>query len=285
MKNILVLTDFSENASHAAESAVVLAGKMHANLLLFHNFQGFPVTPFYAGGALVVDEPAWITEESKNNLNQLEKRLDPIADELDEDDRRPTIRCECNEGNLAENIKFIAAKKEIELMVMGARTEDPIDHFFFGSDTQSVIQNAPCPVLVIPEKNEIKSLNKIVFATNFDRADVEAVQYLVKLGKLFDCDIEIVHVVKDEEKKAGKNEKEILFKEQVGKLKYPKLNYHRENGNDVVRRLNYLCKKNGLGLLAVVHHHNSLFVRMLRHSLTKEILVKQNLPLLVFPSK
>jgi nucleotide-binding universal stress UspA family protein len=285
MKNILVLTDFSENASHAAESAMVIAGKLHANLLLFHNYQGFPVTPLYAGGGLAIDEPDWLTEESKDNLTELENRLDPIAAQLDEDDRRPTIRLECNEGNLAENIKFIAAKKEIELVVMGARTEDPVDHFFFGSDTQSVIRTAPCPVLVIPAASDIKSLNKIVFATNFDQTDINAVHYLIKLGKLFDCEIEIVHVVKDEDRKAGKNEKEILFKEQVGKLKYPKLNYHRENGNDIVRRLNFLCKKTGSGLLTVVHRRHSLFVKVLRHSVTKEMLVKQNLPLLVFPSK
>ena len=79
-----------------------------------------PVTPFYAGGALVIDEIPFLSEESLDNLSALERRLDPIADLLDEDDRRPTLRCEANEGNLAENIKSISAQKDIELIVMGS---------------------------------------------------------------------------------------------------------------------------------------------------------------------
>ena len=45
MKKILVLTDFSENASRAASSAIFLASKVHASVLLFHTFirQAVPV--------------------------------------------------------------------------------------------------------------------------------------------------------------------------------------------------------------------------------------------------
>jgi len=38
MKNILVLTDFSENASAAAEAGLLLAGKMHADILLYNTY-------------------------------------------------------------------------------------------------------------------------------------------------------------------------------------------------------------------------------------------------------
>lgn len=285
MKNILVLTDFSENSDHAAESAAVLAGKLHANLLLCHNYQDMPVSPIYAGGVLVVGEPAFITDESKSKLTALEKRLRTIIQQLDEDDRQPVIHAECHLGNLSENLKAIIARHDVELVVMGARSNQPLTHFFFGSDTLSVVRSATCPVLIIPVKHDIIGLQKIVFATNFDKADTGALHYLIKLAKLFGCGIDIVHLLEEEEKKAPENEKEILFRESIGKLKYPKLNYHHENGNDVVRRLNLLCKKTSSGLLAIVHRHNSLLISIVKHSTTKEILANQNLPLLVFPSK
>lgn len=37
MKMILVRTDFSENASHSARTAVMLGEKLKANLLLVHH--------------------------------------------------------------------------------------------------------------------------------------------------------------------------------------------------------------------------------------------------------
>ncbi|WP_295672673.1 universal stress protein [uncultured Mucilaginibacter sp.] len=284
MKTILVLTDFSENATHAAASAVLLGAKLRTNLLLFHNYQSLPVTPFYAGGAMVAEEPDWFAEESKKHLAELEKNLDPVLETVDEDDIKPHIHSESNEGNLVENIKLITGKKDIELIVMGSRTKDPIDHFFFGSETTSVIHHAKSPVLIIPPNNDLSNLNKIVFATDFDKADFDAIQYLIKIGKVFDTEIEVIHVVEPGDTTAVKTAKETLFREHVAKLKYPKITYRKIIGKDVVKRLNRLCKETGTGLLAMVHQHHYLFVRMLKHSVTKEIMIDQNIPLMVFPS-
>jgi len=284
MKTILVLTDFSENATHAATSAALLGAKLHSNLLLFHNYQSLPVTPFYAGGAMVANEPEWFGEESKKRLLELEKNLEPIFETLGEDDIKPVVRSQSDEGSLVENIKLIINKKEVELIVMGSRTKDPVDHFFFGSETTSVIHHAKCPVLIIPPKNNITGLNRIVFATDYDNADCDAIHYLIKLGKLFDTEIEIIHVLEDGDRTTAKTEKETAFREHVAKLKYPKITYRKIIGKDVVKRLNRLCKETGTGLLAMVHQHHYLFVRMLKHSVTKEVMIDQNIPLMVFPS-
>jgi len=284
MKNILVLTDFSVNATHAAKSAVLLGAKLRANILLFHNYQSLPVTPFYAGGAIAAHEPDYFAEESKKHLVELEQYLEPLLETLDEEDMLPHIYSQSNEGGLVENIRAITTKKDIELIVMGAGTKDPVDHFFFGSETTSVIHHAKCPVLIIPPKNDLHHLNKIVFATDFDKADFDAINYLIKIGKLFDTEIEIIHVVEPGDTSQVKTEKETIFREHVAKLKYPKITYRKIIGNDVVKRLNRLCKETGTGLLAMVHQHHYLFVRMLKHSITKEVIIDQNLPLLVFPS-
>lgn len=284
MKTILVLTDFSENATHAAASAVLLGAKLRANILLFHNYQSLPVTPFYAGGAMVAGESEWFADESKKHLAELQQKLEPLIETLDEDDMQPHIYSQSDEGNLVENIKSLNNKKDIELIVMGSRSRDPIDHFFFGSETTSVIHQAKCPVLIIPPKNDLHNLNKIVFATDFDKGDFDAINYLIKIGKLFDTEIEIIHVVEPGDTTQVKTEKETIFREHVAHLKYPKIAYRKIIGNDVVKRLNRLCKETGTGLLAMVHQHHYLFVRMLKHSITKEMIIDQNLPLMVFPS-
>jgi nucleotide-binding universal stress UspA family protein len=37
MKKLLVLTDFTANAAHAAKAAVQFSSKLHADLLLYHS--------------------------------------------------------------------------------------------------------------------------------------------------------------------------------------------------------------------------------------------------------
>jgi nucleotide-binding universal stress UspA family protein len=56
MKTILALTDFSDNSSNAANSAVLLAGKLHANVLLYHNYETIPVASTFSGGPYVEEE-------------------------------------------------------------------------------------------------------------------------------------------------------------------------------------------------------------------------------------
>ena len=56
MKNVLVLTDFSTNAYTAAEAGLLLAGKLHTDLLLFHTYINYQTITSFGGGGWIVDE-------------------------------------------------------------------------------------------------------------------------------------------------------------------------------------------------------------------------------------
>jgi len=56
-------------------------------------------------------------------------------------------------------------------------------------------------------------------------------------------------------------------------------------GKDVAKTLGHLINESGAGILAMLHRQHSFFVRLFEHSETKKALSKQNIPLLVFPSK
>ena len=47
MKNVLVLTDFSQNSYAAAEAGLLLAGKLHTDLLLFHTYINYQTMASY----------------------------------------------------------------------------------------------------------------------------------------------------------------------------------------------------------------------------------------------
>src|SRR5277367_4475636 len=92
MKTILVLTDFSIRADHAAHYALKLAQKIKANLLLCNIF---PAT-----GTAAVSTPAgWpkrnyeaFDEDSINELEELADRLNRFLDnKVPDGDFRPAI--------------------------------------------------------------------------------------------------------------------------------------------------------------------------------------------------
>ncbi len=45
MKNILVLTDFSPNAIHTADAALIIAQKLALNILLYDSYFSLPLVP------------------------------------------------------------------------------------------------------------------------------------------------------------------------------------------------------------------------------------------------
>lgn len=284
MKNVLALTDFSENAVNAAKAALVLSGKLKANLILFNTYLAFPAIDAYAGGPWILDEYANRRESSKETLDLLTEGLESLALQLEPDDRKPAIKGISGDADLGLSIEEIATHKDVEMIVMGARSAKESGKPFFGHDTNAVIEHAACPVLVVPAGSDFSHIFKVIFATDFGPNDMEAIRYLVKLAKLFSYRIEVVHVAEPGEAKF-KSAEQTAFEKQLARLRYPQLSYHVVNGKDLVNRLKREAGKEKAGMIAMLHHQHSFFVRLLEHSETKEALSKQDIPLLIFPSK
>lgn len=282
MKTILVLTDFSENATHAAHSAVMFGEKLGADLLLVNDLASIPVTPNYIGGGFVAEEAGWLANESSKHIQELTEQLEKTISLLGPTDHKPVVRHLITEGDLGENIRAITKQQQIGLIIMGGKTGGAFDHLLSGNDTKSVIKNAGCPVLVIPQRCDFKKLKKVVFATNFNESDMEAVKYLVRLGEFFDIRLEIVHVSEFGEQEDTDDQKELAFVSRVAKLKYPKIMYRDVRGKEVIARLNRICEETGADMLALVHYPHSFFSRLLQASHTAKALDQQDLPLLIF---
>ena len=285
MKTILVLTDFSENAAHAAKSSVMLGEKLHADILLVNNIAGIPVTPYYIGGGFVAEEASWMIDECNKNLKKLTEVLEPIIARIDPQNHRPTVHKQIAEGNIGENIVNAIHHMDIELIVMGAKTGSTMDHILSGSETNSVINHATSPILVIPAGVDFKKLKKVVFATDFKKADFDAVDYLVKLGEVFNFQLQIVHVSLIGKSETDREEQQRDFMAKITGLNYPKITYMDVRGKDVIERLNRLCDETEADMLTLVHYPHSFFTLILKDSYTQKALRDQNIPLLIFPAK
>ena len=284
MKTILVMTDFTENAAHAALSGVMLSEKIHANMLLLNVNITQPVLPQYAGGPTVVDDFRFWEDESKEMLHKLSTSLEPLLTEPERGMLKPSIHVEYAEGNVGDMVKEAIKQRDIELIVMGARAGSTMEHILTGSDTTKVIDNATRPVLVIPQNADLNKLAKVIFATDYNEKDIKGIYYLTKLGRIFNFHLEIIHVESFGENDITKTLREITFLRQLHKLKYPNMTIKEVQGKDIVHRLNTLFEESGADLLSMTHYNNSFFTRIFKQSVTRKALADQKVPLLVFPS-
>lgn len=285
MKKILVLTDFSENAKHAAKSAMALSENLRADIFLYNSFVMAPATPYYAGGPILTEGLMWYNDESRDQLKKLAEYLEATCDHCSDGQFKPKITYENGEGNLGKDLAEIIKHKDIELVVMGARSGGAMEHILIGSDTNAVINHATRPVLVVPPQSDFKGIKKLVFATDFNDADIKALDYLEELQQVFHFEIEVVHVSLNNEDDLKDFGQEVIFASMVNNLNDADIKYKTVRGKDVVNRLNRLCHETKADVLALVHYKDSFLSRILEASKAKDALSHQKVPLLILPSK
>jgi len=283
MKKILVLTDFTDQCSQVKETAVMLSAKLHANLILFNTFISQPALLSENGSdPWVLDELLWI-DESEKKLAFLKEDMELLIAALPAADHHASIICRKTMGSLGAQVKDLLEEEPVEIIVMGARSGSTWDHILVGSDTVSVVNHTNRPVMIIPAGHALKKLKKLTIATDFDEADLNAVHYLTRLGRLFGFTIEIVHVNLWNKENVD-HAQQTSFEKHVAKFNFPGINYQNIGGKDLVNRLNDLCESNGSDVLVLVHDHHSLLHRLFNGTNAKSLLGKQKIPVMIIPA-
>jgi nucleotide-binding universal stress UspA family protein len=134
---ILLPVDGSEHALRAAEYSVKIATMMDARLLLLHCHRPFPVK---------LGDP-YFQKAIDKIMQQSAERLAPFRSMLDQKGAEYTELI--LEGPAGEKICDVARIEKSEMIVMGSRGRSDLTGLFLGSVAHRVLQQAPCPVLIV----------------------------------------------------------------------------------------------------------------------------------------
>ncbi len=270
----LVPTDFSKNADHAVRYASVLANAVTAELLLIHvNIP--PVTRGNIAEALLAKEIDRLTNEASVKLSEISGSM---AEEFD-------ISCEyiIRMGNPVVEIIHEAKNNAIDLIVMGTAGASGLDKFLFGSNTVSVIDSAPCPVLAVPIEAHIAPPRKITFATNYQDNDIETMRGLVKLVSGLHPEITILHIA-GEVSGADRDMVEQFSKTVALELSIPQPYYYVMPHDDILKGIDLFIESAESDLIALATRRRGAFERLFDPSLTRKLTYQAKFPLLVFQS-
>lgn len=126
-------------------------------------------------------------ERVHHNLQQLAERFLPSP---------PTYTVLVKEGNPGEEILSVLNKESVDLAVLGTRGLSGIKRFLLGSVSDWIVQEAPCPVLIVRGSGRIADRGmRIVMATDGSPEAGTAVEFLNQLAFPLHSKIVLFHVI------------------------------------------------------------------------------------------
>jgi universal stress protein A len=141
---ILLATDFSDPARGAVSVACWMAKQHHAELHIVHVIAP---TPVLVPSPETVP-PAVLAPDQKE-IVRARARMDALAQEVFPALAAPPVTCLLT-GVPHQAIAQYARDLQIDLVVIGTHGRGLITRLFIGSMSKSILENSPCPVLLVP---------------------------------------------------------------------------------------------------------------------------------------
>lgn len=285
MKTILIPTDFSPNADHAALYALELGKSMKASLKLC-NAVMVPASASMSGQvAWPLMDLGTLRADAHRQLKQVSEKLKKhIKDTGASREEYPPVEVLAEVGTVPEVLNMLAEKGEINLVVMGTSGVGGLNRFFLGSTSRDLINNGSFPVLLIPPGTDFKPLKRIAFATDFSNGDMELIHSLSHFARPFNAEILIVHITPDDFNPEIHQKKVDAFLNEVTcKVHYHKVYYRHVKDMAIDEGLTWLTDHVDIDMLAMVHRRHPFIKRLFEGSHTQKMAVHVKLPLLVFP--
>jgi nucleotide-binding universal stress UspA family protein len=273
MKNIIVPTDFSQNAKNALAYALAIAKKTDAKVVLFHSYHLPPNT-----STTFKDISPILKKGAEQDLTRLCKSVK-------DDTQNSTVVCEtiARKGHLVNEIKTVAKEKNVDLIVMGTKGASGISEIFIGTNTASVIEGTTCPVMAIPECATFKGISRILYATDYNAVDVDSIHKLAEIAEAFGASILLLHVASDTHTTVNEDNLLESFAQKVKQtVTYPHISYQLIESRDILNGLNSIIKNMNIDLVALTTRRRTMYEKFFNNSITKKMAYHTTIPLLAF---
>lgn len=279
MKTILFPTDFSKAAEKSFIYALKFANKIGASITTLHVYKlpdikgvNLPKTLMRIYESIDLET----FENYKSNVPQLHEIAKvnnlgsvPIYHIMEEGETIPTIQT-------------VATKNKADMIIMGTKGATGLKEIFIGSVAASLLEKAPCPVLVVPEKAVFDGkIDNIAMTTSFKKEEEEALRTVLALAGLFQAEVHCVNI-------DLAHVEPVLKRMEVFKSGFKdEKNIHFEvlDSIDLEETINNFLHEKKIDLLAMLTHRRKRFLeKLFSYSLTKKMANHLDTPVLAMPT-
>ncbi|MBT8294935.1 MAG: universal stress protein [Gramella sp.] len=276
MKNILLPTDFSDNALNAIKYALQLFSDIDCTFYILHTFTP---TAYHSGKAF---KNFTSVELVRANRKAASERTREIVDALKNEfkNSRHTIEWMVDFNLLISKVKSVVKEKQIDFILMGTQGATGAREIFLGTQTMYTIKNVNRPVLAVPSGYKFKKPLKILFATDYKvvrEKDLKLIKFFTDLNS---ARLHIMNVNNSASLEPEQKEKQ----ESISKFfsdQQPV--FHITEGDDVPEAVKTFQKENHIDLIFMVHKKHSFFENILFKPVINELVYHTNIPFMVMP--
>lgn len=275
MKNILLLTDFSDNSLNALHYALKLFSGSNVNFFVLYVE---PSNTFLTDDLMAAGNKSIYDSLVKKPKNRLKK----IIADLEERSKHQSFNFEMliDHDVFVDSINQVVASKAIDLIVMGTNGVTGAKEVIFGSNTINVIRKVVCPTLVIPEGFEYTIPKEILLPLDInDSISGEAFANLLTFAKANSKKLHLLRVKPKDEVSSEELKDNEYIKTYLNGFNYE---YHVISDSPMDHVMNAYTQTHSIDLITLLVQKEGLFERFFTGSSTTEISKKLKVPLLVF---
>ncbi|MFH4965210.1 universal stress protein [Gaetbulibacter sp. M235] len=276
MRNILIPTDFSDNATNAINFGLNLFKYDICVFYFLHTYQD----------ELYSEE----NQINRENFKEVEKRIsdkslmqlqDLIAN-LKKTYPNPKFSYRIISANslLVDEIDKIVEEEDIDIIVMGTQGKTNNKMITFGSNTLQVLKYVSCPVLAIPEHYTYNKPKHILFPTNYlipyKRRELKL---LCEMACPYRAKIDMLYVSNSNKLSLRQEDNKLFIKDTLCKNE---TNFLIINSNNITETINTFVNQNKIDMLVMVNTRHSHLENILFQSKLDEISLNSKIPLLAF---
>lgn len=270
MRTILSPTDFSLCARYATDAAAQLARRLDAQLHLLH-CMNLP-----DGWDNWNEQQRGMRPEVQQEVTNARLELQDLSNTYPDLEVKATV---CG-GPLPQSVAGYVDQSAADLVVMGSHGASGKNEYFIGSNTQKVVREVHCPVLVVKEPLEKIDFGKVVFASSFHQKEREAFLRFKEFVKPFVPEIHLVEI----HTSSFFDPPYILSRQAMEEFKglcAPfRCETHVFRNFSVDRGVRAFAENIGAGLIGISNHHRHPLRRMLSGSNVEALVNHSDTPVL-----
>jgi nucleotide-binding universal stress UspA family protein len=276
MKNILLPTDFSDNAWNAIRYGLELFKKTKCTFYLMHVN---PIPPYSGAGTSVRAAGDNFREialkDSRENLKKLLDRVENLPLNT-----KHTFVPLAFYDFFTDAVKRESEDKKIDLIIMGTKGASGLKKATIGSNTGEVMTKVKCPLLAVPENTVFKKPREIAFPTDYHTGySANVFNFIVEMATMNNASLRVLHVNKKDEELSKEQLKNKEFLDEY--LKNTEHSFHTLTHIKLETAVECFIQSRDIDMIAMIAKNLNFLQRILFRPAVEKISYHTDIPFLV----
>jgi nucleotide-binding universal stress UspA family protein len=211
-----------------------------------------------------------------------EKILQKFIDEKNSEKDHPSISFEIISG--ATDIVLIDASEQPETYLILINQDSEPEQGFIINTYMNTLEKTKCPIMKIPAEFNFGEVGKILYATDYNKEDVDTLLRLIEIARPFNAEITTLHITDsiDMEEKLKSHGFETSIQDKVG---YDRISFAIQEEKDVVQGIMEYARKGHFDMIVLLKENRNFLQRLFTRSDSNKILAEADIPVMICHEK